>query len=318
MMRPSLFLGLGLGLAGAVLLASAGTGTVLSTFLLYAAPLPFAVAGLYAGAVAALAALGAAGVALTVLTGGPAGIVLLLVFGLPAALFAVIFRLQGILIILGRLAPGPVAGRLIELLTFYAIALILFSGAFLLSSEGMVAPLVDGTVKLALTQAGLLAADGTGTVTAEAAEKLALFLPSGLAITWIIVLGGNLWAARALIARSGRPAPPPVAGESLELPPRLLWLWGGALALGLLPGDTGYLFRNTAVVLAVPYFCLGLATIHATSRAFPARTLVLAVLYVFVLGMGWPAVLVAVLGLVEQEVGLRQRFAPPRDPPKEA
>ena len=62
------------------------------------------------------------------------------------------------------------------------------------------------------------------------------------------------------------------------------------------------------LVFSVPYFFMGLAVIHTLSRPWSARTLALAMFYLFLIVFHWPVAVIAALGLVEQWVGLRQRI----------
>ncbi len=81
------------------------------------------------------------------------------------------------------------------------------------------------------------------------------------------------------------------------------------------PGELEYIGRNLVIILAVPFFFLGLAVIHALARRAVPMAMLLAVFYFVFYGLllftGWAAMMaVAAIGLIEQwGGGLRRRFA---------
>ncbi|HRK95387.1 MAG TPA: DUF2232 domain-containing protein, partial [Rhodospirillales bacterium] len=93
----------------------------------------------------------------------------------------------------------------------------------------------------------------------------------------------------------------------------LAWPLVGAAAVSLVTGgDVQYLARNVAMILATPYFFLGLTVVHAFARRSAAKPALLSgfyvILVVFTLVVG---AIVAGLGMIEQWVGLRERIAAP-------
>ncbi|MCG8509099.1 MAG: YybS family protein, partial [Rhodospirillales bacterium] len=101
------------------------------------------------------------------------------------------------------------------------------------------------------------------------------------------------------------------------LPDWISWLLVGSAALALLgSGDAAYLGRNLVVIMAVPFFVLGLVVVHTASKRASAAKFLLVVFYVVLFLLAWALPAVAVLGLIEQWVGIRSRLAPP-NPPQE-
>jgi hypothetical protein len=130
-------------------------------------------------------------------------------------------------------------------------------------------------------------------------------------------LGGMLWIvvngtlAQSLLVRFARNMRPTPDYAALELP---AWL-GPALAAdaalaALVPGTVGLVAQNLLFVLALPYFLLGLAVIHTLARRLATRGMVLVLVYGLLIFMGWAALMVAALGLLEQWGQLRRRFGP--------
>ena len=75
-------------------------------------------------------------------------------------------------------------------------------------------------------------------------------------------------------------------------------------------------WRNDAALglagaLLFAYVLQGLAVIHVYSRGASFRAVLLAAVYLGILLLGWVALVVAILGLAEPLLGLRQRGQPP-------
>ena len=117
--------------------------------------------------------------------------------------------------------------------------------------------------------------------------------------------------AQGLLARFGaswRPSPDLAA---LGLPvwiPVLLGLAAGATLLG---GTARFLGINVMIVLAVPFCLSGLAVLHTVARRFPRPAITLLTFYLMTGVLGWPLLLIAVLGLLDSPLGLRRRLAQP-------
>ena len=62
-------------------------------------------------------------------------------------------------------------------------------------------------------------------------------------------------------------------------------------------------------------YLLGLAVLHATTRALNGRAFVLAGTYLTVVLFGWPALAVAIIGLADAALDIRGRVARRRPPP---
>ena len=77
------------------------------------------------------------------------------------------------------------------------------------------------------------------------------------------------------------------------------------------PGELEYMGRNLVMILAVPYFLVGLAVAHSLVARLPSPGMLLAVFYIVVIFSGWAMMAIAGVGLIEQWVGLRRRFAAP-------
>lgn len=122
-------------------------------------------------------------------------------------------------------------------------------------------------------------------------------------------------AAQGLLNRAGAALRPSPAYVALELPRWLAGALAAALVIALLPGGLGSFGRNAALFLSTPFFLLGLTVIHTLSRRSLKPGSVMSAFY---MGLFLVAVLIkpalallVLLGIGEQWISLRQRFAAP-------
>jgi len=132
----------------------------------------------------------------------------------------------------------------------------------------------------------------------------------GAAIAFLMLVHvANGALAQGLLSTADRALRPSPDFGALELP---AWIPIGAAVAALtaivIGGEFGYFTRNLVIVAAVPFFLQGLSVVHVLARRTGGGTLLLAVFYVTLIVLGWIAVVLVLLGLVEQIVGLRQRM----------
>jgi hypothetical protein len=103
--------------------------------------------------------------------------------------------------------------------------------------------------------------------------------------------------------------------DATELPNAVFLAFTGSLLASFLPGFAGLLATGLAGALLFAYVLQGLAVLHAYSRGMPFRGLLLAAVYLGMLLLGWVAVAMAILGLSEPMLRLRERAAARGQPP---
>jgi hypothetical protein len=286
--------------AGPYLLVLAGsTGSMI---LVYLAQLPLFAAGLWLGTGAAAAA----GLIAALILAGAGN---LLASGIFAALNIVPVVLLVRQSLLFRTAPGNAVewyppGLLTAWLTGLGLVAAAVTFVFFGGPQGMQA---------ALREALAPALDRRlGEITPEIDELLAFvafIFPGIIATSWMVMTASNGILAQGLLARFGaswRPSPDLAA---LALPmwiPVLLAVASGATLLG---GTARFIGVNVLIVLAVPFCLAGLAVLHAVARRFPRPAVTLTVFYLLAGVLGWPLLLIALLGLLDSPLGLRRRFA---------
>jgi hypothetical protein len=309
-MATPLLIGAGAGLVAAALFASVAAGTTLAGILFCLAPLPICLAGLGWGwGAAAVAALSG-----TIVAG---------VLGLNlAAFFAVTFAPIAVLCYLALLSRPVQAeasattalewypiGRLVGWAAVIAGALV---GALILI--GYDPETYRDSIKHMLENPAFKDLDPEGTLfTEENVAKLTdVFeraLPVFLSIAWLSIALFNLWLASVIIDASGRALRPWRQLDALELPNAFFLAFTASLIGSFVPGLPGLLSSAFAGAFLFAYVLQGLAVLHAFSRGMPFRTLLLATVYLAILFLGWVAIAVAILGLSEPLLHLRDRAA---------
>ncbi|HEY4635442.1 MAG TPA: DUF2232 domain-containing protein, partial [Rhodospirillales bacterium] len=143
-------------------------------------------------------------------------------------------------------------------------------------------------------------------------QMMAPLFPGAVGGSWLIMSVVNAALAQAILVRMKRNLRPTPAYAETTLPQWVSWPLVGAAALALIgSGDLQYTGRNLAMVLAVPFFFVGLAVVHTLARRVAYKGLILAAFYLVLVLSGWAMVAVASFGVVDQWFGLRHRFAGP-------
>lgn len=289
-----------LGGLGAALYLAMLTGSPGAAILAFLTPLPLFAAGLWLGAgVAAIA--GLTGSAILLATGDL----------LAAALFAGLYAAPVVLLVRQALLarrgpsgalqwypPGLLTGWLAGLgLAGLALALLCFGGpgGIETSLRHALAPVIDRFVD-------------DGGAARELTAFLALVIPGAVVGSWMMMTVSNAILAQGVLARFGlawRPSPDLAA---LILPNWVALLLAAAAGASVFGGSARFVGVNVMIVLALPICLEGLAVLHALARRLARPQIPLAIFYVLAGLLGWPLLVVAVLGLLDAPLGLRRRF----------
>jgi hypothetical protein len=278
------------------------TGSTGSMILVYLAQLPLFAAGLWLGTGASASA----GFVAALILAGAGNL-------LAAALFGALNVIPVVLLVRQSLLARPGPGNTVE---WYPPGLMTaWLTGFGLVAAGVTLAFLGGPqgAQAALHEALAPALDRhLGEIPPELDELLAFvafILPGIAATSWMMMTASNGSLAQGLLARFGaswRPSPDLAA---LGLPiwiPVLLALASGATLLG---GTARFVGVNVLIVLAVPFCLAGLAVLHTVARRFPRPAVTLTVFYLLAGVLGWPLLLIALLGLLDSPLGLRRRFA---------
>ncbi|HVQ11645.1 MAG TPA: DUF2232 domain-containing protein [Methyloceanibacter sp.] len=311
-MPAFLIIGAGSGLISAALFASAATATALAGVLFYLAPLPICLAGLGWGGMAVLLSALTGTVVIAAALGPATAAVFAISIAAPAALLTHLALLsrpaitpQGQQIAaLEWYPPGRIVGWAALMAGLLAGILVLFLGYDQESYRDSIREILNHSALKELDRDGTLFTDEN---IANLSAVLARALPAVFAVVWLTITLFNLWMAGLIVDASGRARRPWPDLHALELPNAFLLVFAGALAASFLPGLPGLLATGLAGALLFAYVLQGLAVIHVYSRGVPLRSLLLATVYLGILLLGWVAIIVAIIGLAEPLLGLRQR-----------
>jgi hypothetical protein len=319
-MPTPLIIGVGAGLISAALFASAATATALAGILFYLAPLPICLAGLGWGGLAALISALSGTVLVGAVLGPGTAAIFAAAIAAPAALLSHLALLSRPAVALQGANLGAVEwyppGRIVA---WAALIAGLLAGIVVLIL-GYDQESYRESIRQILSHSALKELDRDGTLLTEEniarlSVVLARALPAAFAIVWLTVSLFNLWMAGLIVDASGRALRPWPNLHSLELPNGLVLIFAVALAASFLPGLPGLLATGLAGALLFAYVLQGLAVIHVYSQGVPLRGILLTTVYIGILLLGWVAIVVAIVGLAEPLLGLRQRANPGGQPP---
>jgi hypothetical protein len=321
-MTQILFIGLAAGAAAAILFATLATGTPFAMGLFYLTPLPLLLAGLAANHLATVvgAALAAA------LIGAMFNAWLVLGFLVAIALPAYV------LVYLAMLArpAGNGGGEQLEWyppgrLVIAAAVLAAFSTALTIPLFGF--DLESYRAELRATFERVLRAmtatpEGTpiaipgGRDPDAVLDVLTIVMPPTAAALTMVTNSANLWLAGLVARVLGRLRRPWPDISALRFPNSAPIALVAAIAVSFAPGLIGLVATILTATLFVAYAVLGFAVLHAVTRRLPARIIMLAAVWLFVLSQAWPALIVAIIGLADAIVDFRARFSggPPQVP----
>jgi hypothetical protein len=301
-----ILLSIAAGVVAAVLTLSALSFSLAGLLLSSLVQLPLLMAGLALGTQAAAIATASSIAVASIFTRLEFGIFFGLVFAVPVV---VLVRMA----LLNRNEDGatrwyPPAGLLLT-----ALGLALAVGATSLPTA--LWPSSDQIERARGVLADLPPEFRPGELTRENADRLVrtsiAFLPGFLGVGFFCLLVTNAMLAQGIVSRFGWNLRPTPRLADLALP---AWFNTGAAiaAIGaMLPGISGTIGGNLAIICALGFIFAGLAVVHAMVDRSRARGVLLGVLYVAMFIFAPAIVVVLMLGIAEPWARLRERFAGP-------
>jgi hypothetical protein len=314
-MMQTLLVGLGAGAAAALLFASVSSGILLAVLLFYLAPLPLMIAALgwshWAGLVAAVTAAALLGAAF----GGVLAMAFLAAVAVPAWWLSY-------LALLGR--PNEVDGKLEWYppgrLVLWAAAMGALVIALALVSYGTDEAAIRAGLRTALArmlnQPTEIAPDGLlhlpGIEDSDRLIDLFVFvLPPMAAFIATLTELFNLWLAGHAVKLSGRLRRPWPNHGDMAFSTLSVAALAAAFAGAFLPGLPGMIARLFVATLALAFTIVGFVFLHAATRGMTGRAALLTGAYGVVVILGWPALIVALLGVVDTLFRWRARTGNP-------
>ncbi len=146
-------------------------------------------------------------------------------------------------------------------------------------------------------------------------DVLTKLAPPMVASLSTVILLINTWLAARVVKTSGQLRRPWPDLSAITFPRTAPVLLAVALAGIFLPGLPGIIADVFAAALMMAFAVLGFAVLHVLTRGTTGRPLVLGGVYTAVIIFGWPAIILALLGLADTALDLRGRATRTRSPP---
>ncbi len=297
------FFALGAGALSAVLALSLVTGSGLALILAYLTPFPLFIVGLgNGGKPAAIAAF--SGIVFAMFLGGLfSGCIYAVMNALPSWMA---IRL----VLASRTRDGqnewfPI-GSILTTFSGYGSALFVLGVMLFFTGSESIAQLVKEFLSTTINTlaAGLEAKQKEAII-----EQVSHFFPAMVLVSWMLMTLINAVLAQGVLSRSGKALrPSPKYGE-LTLPDFSSWAFVVCASVTVLgSGDVAYIARNLTIVMAIPFFALGLTVVHKLVQMTRMPGALLGAFYVLLLLSIWVALPVIGLGFIEQWIGLRKKI----------
>jgi hypothetical protein len=307
-MAQMILVGIGAGLAAALLFLAPASGTILAFPLFALTGLPIAIAalgwGIGSGGIAALAG---TLIILAIFPSINAPLIFLVLFGIPVVWLA---RLAG----LSREVDGerewfPPGAILLRTSLAIGIAIAVCGIATGYDPAGVAR---DASTVVAEWMAR--AATTTPAPTAAEIEPVmqvyVAIMPGLLALMMVAVTVLDLWLASLITRASGRFERPRDRLWAVVIPNQVVVAFAVALGLAFVPGAVGDIASVFAGAFLAALVAVGLAVLHAVTLGMGARAAFLTAAYLLLFISGLPVVIFGILGAGENFFRLRaRRFA---------
>ena len=296
------------GLVSALLFVSAATSAVAAALLIYITPLPLMIAGLGWGIRASAIGLGVGmvtaaaafsiNVSLTyaLMLAGPATVLVYLALLSrpdPQARDGLAWYPPGWLIAWTALMAGAVGA---------GSAIVLAAGAG--DYDTGVRQLFNETLMPVLQQSEQELSEEEISQTIQVMSGL---LPGAVAAVWLLIMLINTWIGGKITSMSGRLIRPWPRLLDMEYPRFLPIAFLLTLLGTMFAGLTAAIASAFTGAILLAYLVMGLIVIHAITRGSNLQPLILVLLYVGIVLVGWLALIVALVGVAEPLLRLRQR-----------
>ena len=303
-MNKDILIAIGAGSLSAVAALTFQSGAPGGLLFAYFAPLPLMLIGLSLGAVTGTISV-IAGVVTAALLGGL----------MASALFAVLHAFPAWFVARqALLKQTPAGGKEQWYPIGDALSLLALMAAFMFTMVAFAEWQSAESIQLALSKRldsslGFWFPALPDVQRAAFVKLFTAILPALIAASWLFMTVVNGILAEAVLVKIDKNIRPRPTYSSLSLPEWHSWAIVGVACLALLgSGRVEYMGHTLVIILAVPFFFVGLAVVHKLARhvAFPGL-LITAVYFSIFLSL-WAAFVVAVIGVTEQWFGLRQRL----------
>lgn len=305
-MQRDMLIALGGGIASAALSLGLLAGSGGLALLSYFAALPLFLVGFATGARQVIAAGSIAVVILGLFGGVPSAAVFLGSILVPS--WIVVYHALSHRLLsngsAGWYGPGEIASRLAALGAAVVAAITLAT----MGTENGMESSIRGFIEASLSQLMPIGENDPG---GEVIDRLVPLFPAFAMLSWLGMLTINATMAQGILVKQGKALRASPHYRSIEAPEWAYWALVAAAALKLVStGDAEFLAQNMTMILATPFFFVGLSVVHSLSGRLKAPTVGLTIFYVLLSFMifSWLGFAVAALGFAEQWLKLRDLY----------
>ena len=314
-MSKDMLIALGGGALSGIISLAFAAGIPGAMVAVYLTPLPLFLIGLALGVRSATVA-GVSGATAATLVGGPiSGVLFALLYALPAWMVVRLATIRwqvtdGSGVVKEEWTP---AGTVLGVLAVFAAALFVLAYILASGQEGGLQGLIQSLLEriFAFLMPGVQDSEQVALL-----GSLSSLFPGYLGMSWVVMTIVNGSIALAVLNRMKAAVRPKSDFSELTLPDRMSWFLIAAATLALVGSlseqvNLEYIGRNLVMILALPFFFVGLAVVHNLARLAPYPGVVLTVFYMVLLLSGGIALIMIAAGLIEQWVGIRRYFRTP-------
>jgi len=148
-------------------------------------------------------------------------------------------------------------------------------------------------------------------------EKFAVVAPAVVGSSWLFVMLLSLVAAQGALKQQGWNLRPNFAFQNIYIPNWLIFATAATGVMGAVAhAPYNYVGTNLCAMLCIPFLLVGFAIVHALAAMTKARMVILVAFYILLsvvmlnaVAMMWVVVAMTGLGVVDQWINVRQRFA---------
>ena len=299
-----ILVGIGAGLAAALLFSAPISGTSLALPLFAVTGMPIAIAALGWTTVGGAVAVAAGAAAVFAFLSPLSAVVFLFLFGLPMAWIAYLaglWRQDG-----EDQQWFPIGRILAHAAAATAIGLTVVGYVVGYHPETMAESMVKALSQWLASSPDITQAPSRDEIEPFVRLNVAL-LPYTLAAIVLINLAINLWLAGLVTRASSRLARPRERLWTVSLPLGAALAFIAALAASMMPFPLGDIAALTAGAFGGALLLLGLAVLHALTLGMNGRTALLTLNYIALVLLGFTVLVIIALGIAEILLNLRER-----------
>ena len=145
-------------------------------------------------------------------------------------------------------------------------------------------------------------------INTESFNLLVSIFPGMVAAIWIVMLTVNCVLAQKILIKYQLAMRPTPIYKNLTVPEWVYWSFILAFLVSFISNDNiEYIGQNLTVIFAVPFLYAGLGCIHILASNVSFSSLLITVTYTVIFILGWPLLVVFIIGFFHEWFGLKPK-----------